>query len=100
MSCRTKPPIPGLLVILGGTICGCLDFTASCPDALYETSTPDPRVRLPQDESPHCYGAAEWWYYTGRIETQARAGFGVEAVIFHLPAQRLLWIGEAWIGHY
>ncbi len=87
--------IPVVLMVGG---CGAVSLV--CPDALYETSTSDPQVRLPQDESPHCFGGTEWWYYTGRLETQDRAVFGVEAVIFHMPALPFLLLADVWVAHY
>lgn len=70
-----------------------------CPDAAYEAATPNPVVRLPQDESPHCSGG-EWWYYTGRLTTVEGAGYGVEAVVFHVPAPPLVPVAQGWAAHF
>jgi predicted secreted hydrolase len=70
-----------------------------CPEALYELLTPNPVVRLPLDEAPHCNGS-EWWYYTGRVMTDRGRGYGIEAVIFHTTDLPPMHSGEAWIAHY
>ncbi len=80
-------------VALADAMAGC------CPDALYEITTAAPVVRLPQDEAPHCFGGVEWWYYSGRIVTDDGRGFGVVAVIFHLPQWPHLVAGDEWIAH-
>jgi predicted secreted hydrolase len=70
------------------------------PDAIYEATAPEPAVRLPQDEGPHCAGG-EWWYYTGRLATDAGRAFGIEAVIFHAPRVPLTFnLVEGWFAHY
>ena len=42
-------------------------------------------MRLDVDESPHDFGGGEWWYYTGRVTDEDGRGYGIEAVIFHVP---------------
>ncbi|MBN1341891.1 MAG: hypothetical protein JXQ73_04385 [Phycisphaerae bacterium] len=80
--------------------CGVLAVVAGCcPEALYEATTENPVVRLPQDEAPHCYGA-EWWYYTGLVETEEGHGYGIEAVVFHTPAPGLGGVLDGWAGHF
>jgi predicted secreted hydrolase len=70
-----------------------------CREVWYEILTPEPAVRLPQDEASHCYGG-EWWYYTGRLTSQEGRGYGIEAVIFHDPHVPVLsWI-EGWVAHF
>jgi len=71
-----------------------------CPDPLYELITPTPQVRIPLDESPHCLGGVEWWYCTGLLATEAGDAFGIEAVVFHVPAFPLAPPLEYWIAHY
>lgn len=75
---------------------GCLP----CPDPFYEALSPSPEVRLPLDESPHCFGGVEWWYYTGRLTADTGREFGVEAVIFHLPQFPTVVATEVWVAHY
>jgi predicted secreted hydrolase len=70
-----------------------------CPAALYEATSDAPAVRLPLDESPHCYGS-EWWYYTGRLVTEDERMYGVQAVIFHVADVPLLFFAEGWIAHF
>jgi predicted secreted hydrolase len=72
---------------------------ACCPDAFYEIFAADPAVRLPMDEAPHCDGG-EWWYYTGRAVTADGGGYGIEAVIFHVPHLPLLVLDEGWAAHF
>jgi predicted secreted hydrolase len=71
-----------------------------CPDPFYELTTPDPVVRLPTDEAPHCFGGVEWWYYSGRLTAGADREFGIEIVIFHVPPLPLLLGGERWVAHF
>ncbi len=71
-----------------------------CSDPFYELTTTDPVVRLPADESPHCFGGVEWWYYSGRLTADAGQEFGVEVVIFHVPPIPLLLGGERWVAHF
>lgn len=82
--------VPAILALVVG---------ACCPDAAYEATAENPTVRLPRDEAPHCYGA-EWWYYTGRLETESGDGYGVEAVIFHLPGLGLGGVTDKWAAHF
>jgi len=72
----------------------------TCPDPFYELTTPDPQVRLPLDEGPHCFGGGEWWYYSGRLSADDGAQFGVEAVIFHVPPLPIGLPVELWTAHY
>lgn len=75
--------------------------TACCPDAVYELTEAKPAVRLPRDEAPHECGGAEWWYYTGRVFDDEGHGYGVEAVIFHVPSQSAaLDEANVWISHF
>lgn len=74
---RASAALVALLLLATG---GCWN---ECPDAAYEASTPDPQVRLPQDDGPHC-ASGEWWYYTGRLRTLDGEEFGFESVIFHV----------------
>jgi predicted secreted hydrolase len=67
-----------LLMLLAAA--GCRD---ECPDAVYELETPEPQVRLPMDDAPHC-ASGEWWYYTGRLRTMGGEEFGFESVVFHV----------------
>lgn len=76
-----------------------LMVSACCPSAYYEVLTAEPRVRLPLDEAPHCYGA-EWWYYTGRLTAEDGRAFGIEAVIFHVPHLVLLPSSDVWVSHF
>ncbi len=71
-----------------------------CHDAFYETSVASPEVRLPRDESPHCYGGVEWWYYTGRLLADDGSRYGIHAVVFHVPRDPLIRLNEAWVAHY
>ncbi len=73
---------------------------ACCPSVFYEITAPEPTVRLPLDEAPHECGGFEWWYYTGRVVTDDGHGYGIEAVIFHIPRVPLAPLGEVWIAHY
>jgi predicted secreted hydrolase len=85
-----------LAVSLALLAAGCL----RCPDPFYELTTDDPVVRLPADESPHCFGGVEWWYYSGRLTAAAGQEFGVEIVIFHVPPLPLFLGGERWVAHF
>jgi predicted secreted hydrolase len=70
------------------------------PDSLYELFTDDPKVQLPQDESPHTSGG-EWWYYTGELNSTTGKTFGVEAVIFHGSGLRFAFpFIDLWVSHY
>jgi predicted secreted hydrolase len=71
-----------------------------CQDPLYESRTDDPVVRLARDESPHCFGGAEWWYYTGRLRAEDGRTFGVQTVIFHQPQFPTPIVTEFWVAHY
>lgn len=68
-------------------------------DAIYELTCPSPAVRLPRDEAPHCYGG-EWWYYTGRLESEDGKRYGIEAVIFHDAHLPIVVVREAWFAHF
>jgi predicted secreted hydrolase len=92
MSGRCSIVAASLAVLLGGC--------PTCPDPFYELTTPDPRVRLPLDEAPHCFGGGEWWYYSGRLSTDAGAQFGIEAVIFHVPPLPIGVPTDLWSAHY
>jgi predicted secreted hydrolase len=73
-------------------------FTGCCPDPGPAGS--GPAVRLPLDEAPHCSPGGEWWYYTGRVTAEDGAGYGIEAVIFHvdfLPG--VLTTAGGWVAH-
>jgi predicted secreted hydrolase len=70
-----------------------------CPDTWYEVLASDPTVRLPLDESPHCSGG-EWWYYSGRLQTDDARGYGIEAVIFHVPPAVLVIPEQGWAAHF
>jgi predicted secreted hydrolase len=59
-----------------------------------------PSVQLPVDESPHGAGQGEWWYYSGRLESRDGRGFGIEAVIFHVPPGVGPSLAHTWIAHY
>ncbi len=72
----------------------------TCPERFYEITTPDPRVRLPLDEGPHCFGGGEWWYYSGRLSADTGAQFGIEAVLFHVPPLPIGVPIELWSAHY
>jgi len=72
---------------------------ACCPDTFYELLAPAPTVRLPADEEPHCSGG-EWWYYTGTVSTDDGRSYGIEAVIFHVPAAVLRLPVNAWVAHF
>ncbi len=76
-----------------------LVLVGCCPDAFYEATVADPTVRLPLDEASHCYGA-EWWYYTGRVTTEEAHGYGIEAVIFHVPRLPFLVLADGWAAHF
>ncbi len=89
--------VPALWI---GCTPGCYDATFLCPDAYYEKTANDPQVRLPLDESPHCFGGGEWWYYTGRLKTTDERAFGIEAVVFHVPRLPLARFAEFWVAHY
>jgi predicted secreted hydrolase len=78
-----------LLIVTASALAGC------CPDTRYEILVPDPTVRLPLDESPHCSGG-EWWYYSGEVVTDEARGYGIQAVIFHVPLGRK----DAWVAHF
>jgi len=82
-----------LLAALVNGAAGC------CPDSLYELLVPVPAALLPEDESPHCSGG-EWWYYTGRVATAGGRAFGVEAVIFHVPAHVSRLPAEVYVSHF
>lgn len=75
-------------------------LTGCCPSVLYEIATPEPTVRLPHDEAPHGCGGVEWWYYTGRVVADDGRGYGIEAVIFHVPRWPLSPPAEIWVAHY
>ncbi|MHC4674148.1 MAG: lipocalin family protein [Planctomycetota bacterium] len=70
-----------------------------CPDSLNELIAVDPTVRLPLDEAPHCYGG-EWWYYTGRVSTDDGHGYGIEAVVFHVPRLPFPIPADGWVAHF
>ncbi len=91
--CHLHVPTAVCLSIAMAVTAGC------CPQGLYEVLVPDPAVRLPLDESPHCTGG-EWWYYTGRLTSDGGHIYGVEAVIFHVPNLTPLGITDAWAAHY
>lgn len=81
-----------VLGLLIGALVGC------SPDC--ELPITDPAVSLPSDEAPHCAPGGEWWYYTGRVTTEDGAGYGIEAVIFHvnlLPT--VLSMAGGWVAH-
>lgn len=84
-----------LLAVFVLPLCG----GGCCIDSLYEIITPNPVVQLPHDEAPHCSGN-EWWYYTGRVETDDGKGYGIEAVIFHTADLPPFNTNEAWVAHY
>lgn len=92
----------GWLPLLPLCAAGCAPAQALllCDDPLYETSTAAPRVRLPQDEAPHCYGGAEWWYYSGLLYAPDGQRFGMHAVMFHFPRLPLVHVGDLWVSHY
>jgi predicted secreted hydrolase len=92
MSGRFSIAVASLAVLLGGC--------PACPDPFYEFTTPDPRVRLPLDEAPHCFGGGEWWYYSGRLSTDSGAQFGIEAVTFHVPPLPIGVPTDLWSSHY
>jgi predicted secreted hydrolase len=71
-----------------------------CPEPLYEITASQPGVRLPLDESAHCFGGVEWWYYTGRLTATDGRSFGVEAVVFHVPPLPYALLLDHWIGHW
>ncbi len=70
-----------------------------CGDALYELTAAKPKVSLPKDEAPHCFGG-EWWYYTGRVTTEDGRGFGIQAVVFYVPILPAPISAEGWVAHY
>jgi len=86
----------GLLTLVLALLGGC----PVCPDPLYEITAETPAVRLPLDESVHCFGGAEWWYYTGRLVAGDGRSFGVETVIFHAPRFPYAVITEVWFAHF
>jgi len=71
-----------------------------CSSVIYEATTTEPTVRLPLDEATHECGGFEWWYYTGRVASDEGLGYGIEAVIFHVPRVPLGLLGNVWIAHY
>jgi predicted secreted hydrolase len=76
--------------------------TSGCPlcsEPFYEIVAPEPVVRLPLDESTHCFGGAEWWYYTGRLGATDGRFFGVQAVVFHVPRSPYGVLAEFWVAH-
>jgi predicted secreted hydrolase len=91
---------PGRWSIIAGTLASLLGGCPTCPDPLYELTTLRPEVRLPLDESPHCFGGGEWWYYSGRLTADTGAAFGIEAAIFHVPQLPLALPAELWAAHY
>jgi predicted secreted hydrolase len=90
---------PGRWSIVAASLAALSGGCPSCPDPFYELTTPDPRVRLPLDEAPHCFGGGEWWYYSGRLTADSGAQFGVEAVIFHVPPLPIGLPVELWSAH-
>lgn len=100
----SRLPIPACLVALMLPQSGCLlpIGPGFCLDGMYEITEPNPEVRLPVDEAPHCWTGFEWWYYTGRVETleaPARV-FGLHTVIFHVPPYPLALGHDFWFAHY
>ncbi len=79
--------------------CSFLSAAGCCTDLYYEILSDNPTVQLPKDEDPHCSGG-EWWYYTGELKTSDGAGFGIEAVIFHVPGWRFHVPINGWAAHY
>ena len=76
-------------------------LAACCPYAFYELIAADPAVRLPLDEAPHCHAGGEWWYYTGRLSTDAGRVYGIEAVIFHGDLLGTsVTLAVAWVAHF
>ncbi len=74
---------------------------ACSPDAFYEALTPEPAVRLPNDEAPHHFGGGEWWYYTGMLSDDEGRDYGIEAVVFHIPEIPYLFnLARARMAHF
>ncbi len=94
--CRANAMLAGIRSVVLST--GLL-VLACCPDVYYEAWEASPSVRLPRGEAPHCYGG-EWWYYTGRLKTTGGRGYGIEAVIFHLPGPGTQADGGGWAAHF
>lgn len=52
-------------------------------------------IAFPADEARHD-DPAEWWYYTGTLETKAGARYGFELVIFQIS----IGAGRAYVAHF
>jgi predicted secreted hydrolase len=87
----------GMIVLCAPLVFACAGCAPGFPLPSDEAAS---QIQLPADEFPHGFGQAEWWYYSGRLESEGGRGFGIQAVIFHVPPGVVPTLADTWIAHY
>ena len=80
-----------VLILAAGLVTALFIFRRPTPLEFQQATASEP-VQFPRDEAAHFDAQAEWWYYTGLLDTEEGQEYGFELTFFkaYLPPEVLI----------